>query len=115
MTADAYRALVLALEGAEEKSHMGHPDFRVNGRIFATLLSDSKGTIMLTPEEQAAVIDDAPAVFTPAAGAWGLKGATSVALPRAGEPEVRGALLLAWERIRAMPAPRRRSPARRAR
>ena len=115
MTADTYRALALALEGVEEKAHMGHPDFRVNGRIFATLLDQRRATIMLTPEEQAAVMDEAPAVFTPAPGAWGRQGATSVALPAAREPEVRGALLLAWERIRLMPPPRRRSPARRTR
>ncbi len=113
MTADTYRSLVLEFEGAEEGAHMGHPDFRVNGRIFATLLTADRGTIMLTPEEQAAVMADAPDVFTPAPGAWGRQGATSVALAAARGPEVRGALLLAWERIRVMPPPRRRTPSRR--
>ena len=113
LTADAYRSLALALEGVEERSHMGHPDFRVNGRIFATLLDDARGTVMLTPEEQAAVMAGAPTQFSPAAGSWGVKGATTVVLPAAHEPEVRAALLLAWERIRLMPAPRRRTSGRR--
>ena len=71
MTAEDFRRITLALDGAVEKSHMGHPDFRVNGRIFATLDAQEEwGVVMLTPEEQREFIRDATKVFVPAAGAF---------------------------------------------
>jgi hypothetical protein len=114
MTADSFRAHALALEGVEERAHMGHPDFRVNGRIFATLQADgARGMVQLPPEEQAALIEQAPHVFTPAAGAWGRGGSTMVVLAAAETGQVRGALTLAWEAAIAAPArrPRRRGVA----
>src|SRR6516164_7478412 len=71
MTAEKFRELALSLPDAVEAAHMGHPDFRVGGKIFATLGPDEKwGMIKLTPEEQALLIASAPAVFHPASGAW---------------------------------------------
>jgi hypothetical protein len=97
MTADAFRRLALSLPEAEESAHMGHPDFRVRGKIFATLGPDeSWGMVKLTPDQQAMHLGLAPKVFRPAAGAWGRKGATIVHLEHADEATVQGALLLAW-------------------
>ena len=109
MTADAFRALALALEAVEERAHMGHPDFRVDGRIFATLQADGvRGMVKVPPDEQGALIEAAPGVFTPAAGAWGRQGCTMVVLARAELALVRGALTLAWEAARtARPLPRK--------
>jgi hypothetical protein len=112
MTAEAFRRLALELEGAVEQSHMGHPDFRVNGRIFATLhTSDTRGMVALTPEEQAEVMREHPGMFEPSAGAWGRQGCTNVRLDVARSAPVRAALLLAWERIGAKPAARARKSA----
>jgi hypothetical protein len=112
VTGDGFRALALSLEGAEERSHMGHPDFRVNGRIFASLQADERrATVMITPDEQASLLAQAPGMFVPAAGAWGRQGCTTIVLEGADRALVRGALLLAWERKAAVapPRPRRRS------
>jgi hypothetical protein len=119
MTADTFRRLALDLDGAVEQAHMGHPDFRVNGRIFATLRAhDTLGMVALTPEEQAEVIHEHPTMFEPVSGAWGRQGCTNVLLEAAGVAPVRAALMLAWERKATMPAPRARTravPARGAR
>lgn len=101
MTGDDFRELALSLEGAVEHSHMRHPDFRVNGRIFATLTADEReGVVMLTPEEQQQLIAGHPTVFKPAAGGWGRQGCTVIQLARANSRVARAALLLAWERIK---------------
>ena len=98
MTGDAFREIALNLEGAVEQSHMRHPDFRVNGRIFATLTADEReGVVMLPPDEQQQLIQDHAAIFKPAAGAWGRQGCTVVHLAKADPREVRAALLLAWQ------------------
>jgi hypothetical protein len=78
---------------------MGAPDFRVGGRIFATLASESHGygNLMLTPEQQAAFIADAPEVFLPIAGGWGGMGATHIRLAVANEDTLAGALHTAWK------------------
>jgi hypothetical protein len=90
VTADAFRALALALDGAEERAHMGHPDFRVNGRIFATLQADgARGMVQVPPGEQAELIAQAPDTFSPAAGAWGRGGSTMVLLAAADTALVR--------------------------
>lgn len=110
----AFRKLALALPLASEGEHMGHPDFRVAGKIFASLppprrKSASKaaegargagelGMVSLTPEQQAAMVRDHPGVFEPAAGAWGRRGYTYVTLARAGERLVKRALRMAWEK-----------------
>ena len=98
MTADDYRKLALRLPEAVEQSHMGHPDFRVGGKIFATLWPDEKwGMVKLTPEQQAEFMRAAPTMFEPIKGAWGARGATKVNLPRAKAAFVRPALVAAWK------------------
>lgn len=110
MTGETFRTLALALEGAEERAHMGHPDFRVNGRIFASLQADERrATVMVTPDEQASLLPQAPDVFVPAAGAWGRQGCTTIDLARADTALVRGALVLAWERKATDLRPRQRA------
>jgi hypothetical protein len=87
MNADDFRRIALSLEGAEEGSHMGSADFRVGGRIFATLaaVSQGYGNLMLTPEQQAAFVAEQPDVFLPVAGGWGRGGATHLRLAAANE------------------------------
>jgi YjbR len=89
-----FRRLALSLPGAEESSHMGAADFRVDGRIFATLAAAKKGygNIMITPEQQAAFVEELPDVFIPVPGGWGRGGATHVNLAVANEDVVLGAL-----------------------
>jgi len=107
MTADEFRALALDLPGAVEQAHMGHPVFRANGRIFATLHADDEwGMVRVQPAEQQALMADHPAVFVPAAGAWGQQGCTNVRLSKAKAVTVRGALMLAWELVNRQKAPR---------
>ena len=78
---------------------MGAPDFRVGGRIFATLASESQGygNLMLTPEQQAAFVRELPDVFLPVAGGWGRNGATHIRLSAASEDVLEGALRTAWK------------------
>jgi hypothetical protein len=99
MDAEDFRRIALSLEGAEEGSHMGAPDFRVGGRIFATLASQRQGygNLMLTLEQQAAFVEDAPDVFVPIAGGWGRMGATHIRLAAANEDVLAGALRTAWK------------------
>jgi YjbR len=89
-----FRRLALSLPDAEESSHMGSPDFRVAGRIFATLAAAKKGygNIMITPEQQAAFAAELPEIFIPVPGGWGRGGATHVNLAVATEDVVLGAL-----------------------
>ena len=98
MTPAAFRRLALSLDGAVEQQHMNHPDFRVNGKIFATLAYPDKnwGMVKLTLEEQKRFVAAAPAVFAPVPGGWGLKGATRVNLAAATEKALRPALESAW-------------------
>jgi hypothetical protein len=97
MTAALFKKLALALPEAVEAAHMGHPDFRVGGKIFATLGPDEKwGMVKLTPEEQATIIAAQPEAFHPASGAWGQRGSTIVRLRQAKVLTVRQALLSAW-------------------
>src|SRR5436190_4078028 len=93
-----FRRIALSLEGAEEGSHMGSPDFRVGGRIFATLASQKQGygNLMLTPEQQAEFVEDQPEVFVPIAGGWGRMGATHIRLAAANEDLLDRALRTAW-------------------
>jgi hypothetical protein len=111
MTADDFRHLALSMHGAIERAHMGHPDFRANGRIFATLHSDDRfGMVKLTPEEQREFMRTSPATFEPSSGAWGRQGCTNVRLASADEATVRGAMILAWQNT-ASKAPTRASGA----
>ena len=99
MTAKDFRRLALGLAGVVEAAHMNHPDFRVGGKIFATLAPGlKKGMVSLSPEEQARFIDEAPKTFEPAAGAWGRGGSTRVSLAGADQDLVGEALTLAWQR-----------------
>jgi hypothetical protein len=79
---------------------MGHPDFRVGGKIFATLGYPDRrhGTIMLSPHDQELLVRDHPKAFKPAAGAWGRAGSTSVLLRVAPRRAVTIGLEAAWER-----------------
>jgi len=99
MNVTDFRRIALSLPGAEESSHMGAPDFRVGGRIFATLASQSKGygNLMITPEQQARFVEEAPDIFVPVAGGWGRNGATHIRLATANEDVLAGALHTAWK------------------
>jgi hypothetical protein len=99
MTADNFRRIALSFPGAEESSHMGSPDFRVGGRIFATLASVAQGygNLSLTPEIQAGFVMDAPEIFLPVHGGWGRMGMTHIRLAAADEPTLTGALQTAWK------------------
>lgn len=99
MTSADFRRIALSLEGAEEGPHMGAVDFRVGGRIFATLaaVKQGYGNIMITPEQQAAFIADAPDVFIPVAGGWGRNGATHIKLATVSQDMLGGALRTAWK------------------
>ena len=101
MTAADFKRIALSLEGAEEGSHMGAVDFRVDGRIFATLASEAQGygNLALTPAEQKVFVEELPEVFVPVAGGWGRMGMTHIVLAKASEDVLRGALQSAW-RIR---------------
>lgn len=109
MDGNEFRRLALELEGVSEGAHMGHPDFRVGGRIFASLRAGERtGTVKLSPEEQSELVAEHGSTFEPAAGAWGRQGWTSIQLDAAPPSAVRGALLLAWQRQAEAPPPRGR-------
>ena len=99
MTIEDFRRLALKLPGTEESSHMGSPDFRVGGRIFATLASRDRGygNLMLDPDQQDAFVTELPNVFLPVAGGWGRMGATHVSLNTVTEDVLAGALETAWK------------------
>ena len=94
-----FRRLALRLEGAEEGSHMGNADFRVGGRIFATLAAEKQGygNLMLTPEQQGEYVSERPDVFLAIPGGWGRNGATHVRLAVVEEDLLVGALHAAWK------------------
>lgn len=97
MTAEEFRTLALEFPEATEGAHMGHADFRVRGKIFATLDPDeTRGMVKLTPDQQAVFVRTEPDVFQPVPGGWGRRGATHVRLEAASEPSVRQALAAAW-------------------
>ena len=98
MKAGDFRRIALGMDGAIESSHMGHPDFRANGKIFATIHHDHKsGMVKLTAGQQQTFVRQNPAGFTPENGAWGRAGCTKVRLDYV-EQEVLGeAMTLAWQ------------------
>jgi hypothetical protein len=98
VTADEFRSLALELPEAVEAEHMGHPDFRVGRKIFATLgpAPHEWGMVKLTPDLQRDYVRDEPNVFEPFAGAWGKRGCTKVYLDEAQPASVREALIAAW-------------------
>jgi hypothetical protein len=98
--ADDFRRTALAFPGAEERAHMGHPDFRVGGKIFATLHAPEKGTgaVMLLPEQQELAMAAEPEAFSPAAGAWGRGGSTVVRLDAVSDEWLERTLDWAWRK-----------------
>ncbi len=98
MKVSDFRRIALSFDGAEESSHMGSPDFRVGGKIFATLASQKHGygNLKLTPEQQAELVSELPEVFFPIAGGWGRMGMTHVSLADVNEDLLTGALRMAW-------------------
>jgi hypothetical protein len=110
-----FRRIALSLDGAEEGSHMGAADFRVGGRIFATLASqkDGYGNLMLTPELQAEFVSELPEVFLSVHGGWGKSGATHIRLAQASEDVLAGALRAAWKlRVEKNAGTKKRAPKR---
>jgi hypothetical protein len=98
MIAKDFRQIALSLPEAEERQHMNHPDFRVAGKVFATLgyPDESYGMVKLSPEDQHYFSKDDPEVFAPVKGAWGRSGATTVQLKSAMKVALRKALEAAW-------------------
>ena len=98
MTPKDFRRIALSLEGVEEYSHAGLPAFRVGGRKFASLASQAEGygNLMLTLEQQAAFVAEAPEVFLPIPGGWGKMGHTHIRLAAASEDVLAGAIQSAW-------------------
>lgn len=101
MKADDFRRLALELDGACESAHMNHPDFRVGGKIFASLgyPDEAWAMVALTPEQQRTCLAEAPKVFMPCKGAWGARGATNVQLGAARVGQVRPALQAAHANV----------------
>jgi hypothetical protein len=118
VTADDFRRLALSLPGAEESSHMNHPDFRVGGKIFATLSYPDKdwGMVKLFPDQQAGFVAAHPQMFVPVKGAWGKQGGTNVLLKAASEESVREALSASWENTapKNLQSEKKASPAKRS-
>lgn len=111
MTPARFRTLVLALPDVVEASHHGHPDFRVGGRIFASLNGPDLafGMALLAPEEQEAFVRSVPDAFTPFKGAWGRRGCTKIVLAEAPEAAVRAALAAARGHVAATASAKRTS------
>lgn len=99
MTAEEFRQIALSFPEAEERSHMDHPDFRVGGKIFATIAPDGeRGMVKLTPEQQAVLTRTDPEIFEPATGGWGRNGSTMLTFAATDEDTAREALTLAWKK-----------------
>lgn len=97
MTPKEFRKSALAFPETAEESHMGHPDFRMGGKIFATLgPNEDWGMVKLTPEQQQPLVQEHPAIFQPASGAWGRRGCTIIQLKKADKALVKSLLLFAW-------------------
>jgi hypothetical protein len=112
ITAETFRRIALGMKGAGESAHMGHPDFRVNGRIFATLHADNEwGMVKLTPEQQERFLGEFPKMFKPESGAWGRQGCTAVRLDAVDEETLGEALTLAWQNTAAQSTKRKGTPA----
>jgi hypothetical protein len=101
MTVEDFRRIALSFPDTSENAHMNHPDFRTNGKIFATLHYPDDGWAMvkLPPEQQASFVESAPSAFVPVKGGWGKQGATNVRVANVDEPTLRGALSIAWQSV----------------
>src|SRR5436190_23309821 len=115
MDAADFRRLVLGLTGATEGAHMGHPDFRVGGRIFATLNADGTTAMVKLPVDQQARFMETQTGFRPASGAWGLQGATLIELAGAEEEVVGEAATIAWQNVAAGTRPAAKATTRKKR
>src|SRR5436305_14008596 len=113
MTPEDCRRIALRMPGAVESSHMGHPDFRAGGKIFATLGPAGKvwAMVKLTPDQQRDFVAEAPEIFVPVNGAWGRSGCTNVRLESVGEATLQGALTCAFRNVRAPGTAPRKRPA----
>src|SRR5882672_12594233 len=115
MRENDFRRMALVMEGAIEGAHMGHPDFRVNNRIFATLHHDRAfGMVTLTPDQQEQFTRAHPDAFAPESGAWGRAGSTRVRLASVHEETLGEAVTLAWQNAvnKGASAPTRKRSAR---
>jgi hypothetical protein len=111
MRPNDFRRIALGMADAIESAHMGHPDFRVNGRIFATLHPDNRhAMVKLTPDEQQRFVREHPEVFAPENGAWGRQGCTRVGLDLVDQDTLGEALTLAWRNSAAKRTARRATP-----
>jgi len=112
MTANGFRRIALGLDGAVEGAHQHHPDFRVGGRIFASLgYPDAKwGMVVLTPEQQRDAVREDGEAFVPVKGKWGEQGCTNVKLAAADDESLGAAMTLAWQNAVAK-GPSRTAPA----
>jgi hypothetical protein len=105
VTSKQFRRIALGMADAIEGAHMGHPDFRANGKIFATLHPDLEfGMVKLTPAQQDAFVREHPGSFSPENGAWGRQGCTKVRLAAVDEETLGEAMTLAWQNILTAPA-----------
>src|SRR5437588_2419026 len=111
MTAAQFREMALSFPEAVEAAHMGHPDFRVGGKIFATLgyPNDTHAVLVLLPDEQKEVISQHPEMFEPVPGGWGRRGSTRVLLKQITRTVLQAAMRKAWQRkaLKGLSKPRR--------
>jgi len=115
LTSKDFRRIALGMTDAIEGAHMGHPDFRTGGRIFATIHPDDAcGMVKLTPEQQQKFVRDYPATFAPENGAWGRQGCTRVQLPEVDEDALGEAMTLAWQNAATQRPAKRAKPRRRS-
>jgi len=101
MTPAAFARLALALDGATEGAHGGHPDFRAGGKVFASLgfKGPDSATVKLTPEQQEMLVAAEPGIFSPVSGTWGQRGYTMIHLPAADATTLKSALAMAWKNV----------------
>jgi hypothetical protein len=108
MTSDKFRIVALKMGGAVEGAHMGHPDFRVNGRVFASLYPNGQdGMVKLTPEQQQDFLNHGATAFEAASGAWGRQGCTTVHLNLVDEERLGEAMTLAWQNATKLKPPKK--------
>jgi hypothetical protein len=101
VTPDDLRRIALSLPQVAESSHMGHPDFRVAGKVFATLgwPDGAWAMVKLTADQQAMLVATMPKIFQPVSGGWGRRGSTDVRLAAADELAIENALATAWRNV----------------
>ena len=105
MSPKTFRRIALGMTGASEGAHMGHPDFRFDNKIFATLHpGDVHGMVKLTPDQQQTFLSEHPDAFEPENGAWGRQGCTRVLLSAVDEETLGEAMTLAWQNIARKPS-----------